>query len=113
MGDNIVQIDPDLFTVIVEFDVAAADGESFLDELTAAAEASIVPNPGFRSSVFQISSDHTRVVNYAQWDSEDAYRRSMTSSNPGVGRVRDVVARHGARMVATDFYSIAATFTVS
>ena len=31
--------------------------------------------PGFRSANIHLSTDGTRVVNYAQWDSAEAFRR--------------------------------------
>ncbi|MDT5283444.1 MAG: hypothetical protein QOJ20_4639 [Mycobacterium sp.] len=33
--------------------------------------------PGFRSANIHLSTDGTRVVNYAQWDSADAYRAML------------------------------------
>jgi len=34
--------------------------------------------PGFRSANIHISTDGARVVNYAQWDSDEAYRAMLT-----------------------------------
>jgi quinol monooxygenase YgiN len=33
--------------------------------------------PGFRSANIHVSTDGTRVVNYAQWDSAEAYRAML------------------------------------
>jgi quinol monooxygenase YgiN len=33
--------------------------------------------PGFRSATLHVSTDGTRVANYAIWDSEDAFRRVL------------------------------------
>ena len=35
---------------------------------------------GFRSANIHVSTDRTRVVNYAQWDSEEAYQRVFADS---------------------------------
>jgi len=54
---------------------------------------------GFRTSVFQLSSDHTRVINYAQWASKEIYERSMADLEPKDNPVIPVITRHGARDV--------------
>jgi heme-degrading monooxygenase HmoA len=36
--------------------------------------------PGFRSANIHLSTDGTRVVNYAQWDSPEAYRAMLADS---------------------------------
>ena len=74
---------------------------------------SIVKLTGFRNSVFQLSSDHTRVINYAQWESKEIYDRSMSGLDPSENPVIPVIVRHGARVVHSDSYSIAATFSTS
>ena len=35
--------------------------------------------PGFRSANIHLSTDRTRVVNYAQWDSAEAYQAMLTN----------------------------------
>jgi quinol monooxygenase YgiN len=35
--------------------------------------------PGFRSANIHLSTDGTRVVNYAQWDSAEAYRAMLAN----------------------------------
>ena len=39
--------------------------------------------PGFRSANIHLSADRTRVVNYAQWDSAEAFHAMQT--NPAAG----------------------------
>ena len=36
--------------------------------------------PGFRSANIHVSTDRTRVVNYAQWDSAEAYQAMLADS---------------------------------
>ncbi len=36
--------------------------------------------PGFRSANIHVSTDGTRVVNYAQWDSAEAYRAMLADA---------------------------------
>ena len=46
--------------------------------------------PGFLSANYHVSTDGTRMVNYAQWASETAYRESFRSS-PDSGSLRDAI----------------------
>jgi quinol monooxygenase YgiN len=45
--------------------------------LTTATEEVMRHRPGFRSANIHLSTDGSRVVNYAQWDSADAYRSML------------------------------------
>lgn len=45
--------------------------------LRTATEAVMRHRPGFRSANIHVSTDGTRVVNYAQWDSAEAYRAML------------------------------------
>jgi hypothetical protein len=67
--------------------------------------------PGFRTAVFQVSSDRTRVINYAQWESNEIYHRSMSSIDPNDNPVVEVITRRGARVIHSDSYAVAATFS--
>lgn len=105
-----IEIDPDLFTVIIQFEVDARRGEDFARELTQAVSETIVQLPGFHSAAFQLSNHHTRVINYAQWQSNGIYDRSMASLDPDNDLVGQVVAPHGAHVVHSDAYTVVATF---
>lgn len=61
---NVFTVDPDRATELAEL-------------LTEATEQVIQHFPGFRSANIHISTDGTRVTNYAQWDSIDAYRAML------------------------------------
>jgi quinol monooxygenase YgiN len=52
--------------------------------LRTATENVMLHQPGFRSANIHVSTDGTRVVNYAQWDSEDAF--SAMLANPTTQR---------------------------
>ena len=47
------------------------------DLLHAATEEVMRHQPGFRSANIHVSTDGTRVVNYAQWDTAEAYRAML------------------------------------
>jgi quinol monooxygenase YgiN len=63
---NVFTIDPD----------KAAELAAVLDSAT---EEVMRRQPGFRSANIHISTDHTRVVNYAQWDSAESYRAMLAN----------------------------------
>jgi hypothetical protein len=106
-----VQFDPALFTLIIQFEVDAESGESFVRALTAAVEKSIVTLPGFRASTFQLSGDGSRVINYAQWQSAEVYDESMSDADSSA--VQEVIQSFGARVVHSDSYSIVATYAAN
>lgn len=62
-------------TLINVFTVEPGKAHELAAVLTAATENVMQHQPGFRAANIHVSTDATRVVNYAQWDSEEAYRR--------------------------------------
>jgi len=63
---NVFTVDPD----------RAAELAAVLDTAT---EEVMRDQPGFRSANIHISTDGTRVVNYAQWDSAESYRAMLAN----------------------------------
>ena len=61
-------------TLINVFTVEPDRADELATVLTAATEAVMQHVQGFRSANIHVSTDRTRVVNYAQWDSAEAYR---------------------------------------
>jgi quinol monooxygenase YgiN len=61
---NVFTVEPD----------RAAELAALLDTAT---EEVMRQRPGFRTANIHVSTDGTRVVNYAQWDSADAYRAML------------------------------------
>lgn len=64
-------------TLINVFTVEPRNAATLVDLLNEATEDVMRFQDGFRSANIHLSADRTRVVNYAQWDSEDAYRRML------------------------------------
>jgi len=62
-------------TLINVFTVEPSRADELAAVLTAATETVMQHVQGFRSANIHVSTDRTRVVNYAQWDSEEAYQR--------------------------------------
>ncbi|RDH74658.1 antibiotic biosynthesis monooxygenase [Mycolicibacterium moriokaense] len=70
----------DCATLINVFTVAPENAEALAALLAAATEDVMVHRPGFRSANIHLSADRTRVVNYAQWDSVDAYQAMLADA---------------------------------
>jgi quinol monooxygenase YgiN len=60
-------------TLINVFTVEPDRAEELVAALSAATENVMRHLEGFRSANIHLSTDRTRVTNYAQWDSADAY----------------------------------------
>ena len=65
-------------TLINVFTVDAARADELAAVLTAATETVMQHVQGFRSVNIHVSTDRTRVVNYAQWDSAEAYQQMFS-----------------------------------
>lgn len=67
-----------LATLINVFTVAPERQRELVDLLVQATEDVMQHIPGFVSANIHASADGERVVNYAQWESEDAFRAMLT-----------------------------------
>ncbi|MCW2139749.1 antibiotic biosynthesis monooxygenase [Actinoplanes cyaneus] len=67
-----------------------AAGQPLLDLLAGEVEQWVRFQPGFVSANYHVSIDGTRVINYAQWSSEQAYRESFKAS-PNSGSLREAI----------------------
>jgi len=79
------------FVAVVTIDLS--DGEAvapLLELLVQEVEDWVRSVPGFVSANYHVAVDSTRVLNYAQWSSEAAYRGSF-AHNPGSGSLRDAI----------------------
>ena len=93
---TIVQNSP-YATLINVFTVHPDNAEELAALLTSATENVMQHQPGFRSANIHLSTDRSRVVNYAQWDSAEAYR-AMFSDNTA----REHMAKAAALAVSFD-----------
>ncbi|MEV3900744.1 antibiotic biosynthesis monooxygenase [Mycobacterium sp. NPDC050551] len=83
-------------TMINTFTVEPERAQALADLLSEATDTVMRHRHGFRAANIHISNDRTRVVNYAQWDSEEAYHQMLA----------DPAAREhmgGAAAIATAF----------
>lgn len=67
-------------TLINVFTVEPEKAAELAGILTSATENVMQHQPGFRSANIHMSTDRTRVVNYAQWDSAQAYAAMLSDA---------------------------------
>jgi heme-degrading monooxygenase HmoA len=68
-----IAIDTTYATLVNVFTVRPERADELVRLLTQATEDVMQHIPGFRSANIHLSSDRTRVVNYAQWESAEAF----------------------------------------
>ncbi|MFD9441739.1 antibiotic biosynthesis monooxygenase family protein [Streptomyces sp. NPDC060006] len=74
--------------VIVEIEFEGADPErqrAWVDAVFEALESEPDPHPGGISAHFHLSTDGTKVLNYAEWESAEAHREALGAPGDGVG----------------------------
>jgi heme-degrading monooxygenase HmoA len=69
--------DNDVVTLINVFTVAPEDQQRLVDVLVDATQAVMRKQPGFVSANIHRSLDGTRVTNYAQWQSREAFEAML------------------------------------
>lgn len=70
-----------LTTLINVFTVAPERAVELAEKLRLATEETMQFVPGFISANIHVSTDRTRVVNYAQWQSAEAYKAMFKDAN--------------------------------
>ena len=79
------------FVAVVTIDLSDDEAVApLLDLLVQEVEDWVRYVPGFVSANYHVANDGSRVLNYAQWASEAAYRGSF-AHNPGSGSLRDAI----------------------
>lgn len=73
-----IRRDTDCATLINVFTVEPENAAELATLLASATEDVMQHQPGFRSANIHLSTDRTRVVNYAQWDSAEAYQAMLS-----------------------------------
>lgn len=77
-------------TLVNVFTVEPEHAQELADVLSRATEEVMQHLPGFRLASIHLSTDRTRVVNYAQWDSAEAF--TAMQSNPAAREHMEVAA---------------------
>ena len=72
-----ISTEASVVTLINVFEVAPEDQQQLVDVLVEATEEVMQNLPGFVSANFHKSLDGTRVTNYAQWESIEAFKAML------------------------------------
>ncbi len=72
-----IAADPGVQTVITTFEVTPANCEALLDALQATYAEVISRQPGFIGAALHVNDARTRVANYSQWESREAYQAML------------------------------------
>src|ERR1700754_1101599 len=75
-----IRANSDYATLINVFTVEPDKAADLTALLASATEDVMQHQPGFRAANIHLSTDRTRVVNYAQWDSADAYQAMLSDA---------------------------------
>ena len=82
--------------VIVDIEFEGPDPErqrAWVDAVLAALEAEPEPHSGDISAHFHLSTDGTRVLNYAEWESARAHAEALAAPGDGVGSATELWRR--------------------
>ncbi len=79
MNTTTITVGAPIVTLINTFTVAPDRQRQIVDLLNRATEDTMRHLPGFVTANIHASSDGTRVVNYAQWRSEDDFRAMLAN----------------------------------
>ncbi|EMD26161.1 antibiotic biosynthesis monooxygenase family protein [Amycolatopsis azurea] len=86
-----IDVDRTGFVALVTITIGDPEAHAPLLELLAReVEQWVRFRPGFVSANYHVSTDGSRIINYAQWDSEEDYRESF-KANPNAGSLRDAI----------------------
>lgn len=82
-------------TVLITIQVDDERREAFLEDIRRAVDEVVAPLPGFISASFHRRTDAPGCLNYAQWESQEAYQ-GFTQNAAVAERVWGIFARHDA-----------------
>lgn len=78
--------------VIVDIEFEGPDPDrqrAWVDAVLEALESEPTPHPGGISGHFHLSTDGTRVLNYAEWESAQAHLDALAAPGDGIGSASD------------------------
>lgn len=94
------------FTVVVQFEVDPSNQQALVNGLSTAITQYFRTQPGFISASLHASHDGRRVVNYAQWQSEQVYNTAQAASGEGRAHVQTLIHRLSTSIVDSRSYIV-------
>lgn len=74
-----ITADPNVQTVITTFEVTPGTCDDLLEELRVACNTFVSKQPGFIGAAMHVNDARTRIANYTQWQSRDAFQKMLRS----------------------------------
>ena len=71
--------DPSVQTVITTFEVTPGTCDDLLEELRLACNDFVSKQPGFIGAAMHVNDAQTRIANYTQWESREAFQKMLRS----------------------------------
>ncbi|EQB37334.1 MULTISPECIES: antibiotic biosynthesis monooxygenase [Virgibacillus] len=98
----------EFFTVMVEFEVDPTYQQALIDGIADQVEQHFTHFTGFVSASFHASENGSRVVNYGQWLSKEAWESSSPATGFDIAKasIAEVIKRCGARTVEVDTFQV-------
>jgi antibiotic biosynthesis monooxygenase (ABM) superfamily enzyme len=78
MSESTIRADSPVVTLINVFSVAPENQDRLLEAWQRSTDEVIRHLPGFVSANIHASLDGTKVINYAQWESQESFRSMLT-----------------------------------
>jgi heme-degrading monooxygenase HmoA len=99
----------DKFTLVILFKTVPEHQQKLIDTIAAETREWIRELPGFVSANLHKSADGTRVVNYGQWESADAWEEF--TNDPRYDRLRERIDDvEGVELIEADDYIVDGVF---
>lgn len=74
-----IRKDPNVQTVITTFEVTPGTCDDLLEELRQACNDFVSKQPGFIGAAMHVNDAQTRIANYTQWESREAFQKMLRS----------------------------------
>ncbi|MFH0520549.1 antibiotic biosynthesis monooxygenase [Streptomyces sp. M41] len=92
--DGDTRVPGSIVVVDIEFEGPDPDRQrAWVDAVFEALESEPDPHPGGISAHFHLSTDGTRVLNYAEWESAEAHAAALAAPGNGVGSATELWER--------------------
>lgn len=74
-----IKKDPNVQTVITTFEVTPGTCDDLIEELRQACNDFVSKQPGFIGAAIHVNDAQTRIANYTQWQSREAFQKVLRS----------------------------------
>jgi heme-degrading monooxygenase HmoA len=91
---TVIGSEQDVFTVIFEFEIQPDQQEEISAAIQQLLSEVVSTQPGFISAHLHLSTDGGKVLNYFQWESQDAFN-TFRANEEAMSQIQPVIAPYG------------------